>query len=147
MTTREASAYIAGEEDNQRIKIVVQQVGYDVYSGKQQLEPFTYVGTFHRWNQMGERLIRIDAGNTKIEAKNGSNSDYYIKVAWWEATVVAGREFIVLDTKQSPDPKVHIYQNNDNSTPNAYGIGDDDAGFITTDEEVEVIRLKANYVR
>lgn len=137
MTTREASAYIAGDKDNQRIKIVVQQVGYDVYSGKQQLEPFTYVGTFHRWNQMGERLIRIDASNTKIEAKNGSSSDYYIKVTWWEATVVAGREFIVLDTKQSPDTKVHIYKNNDNNTPNAYGVGDDDAGFITTDEEVE----------
>lgn len=137
IATREASAYIAGDKDNQRIKIVVQQVGYDVYSGKQQFDPFTYVGTFHRWNQMGERLIRIDASNTKIEAKNGSSGDYYIKVAWWEATVVAGREFIVLDTKQSPDSRVHIYKGNDGITPNAYGEGDDDAGFNTTDEEIE----------
>lgn len=126
--TREASAYIAGDKDNQRIKITIQQAGYDVYYGNLQIEPFSYVGTFHRWNQMGERLIRIDASNTKSAAGNP------IQVNWWEATVVAGREFIVLDREITKDSRVHIYK--DDTTFNPYGEGDD-PGFTTTDEEVE----------
>lgn len=131
-TAREASAYIAGDKDNQRIKITVQQDSYDVYYGNEQLQPYTYVGTYHRWNQTGERLIRIDASSTKTSAGNT------IKVAWWEATVVAGREFIVLDTEISKDPRVHIYKN-DNS-PNPYGE-DDDTGFLSDDNYVEQYQL------
>lgn len=129
-TAREASAYIAGDEDNQRIKITVQQDSYDVYYGNEQLQPYTYVGTYHRWNQTGERLIRIDASNSSTSASTS------VKVAWWEATVVAGREFIVLDTEQSTDERVHIYKDNDHSTPNPYGEGDD-TGFLSDDNYVE----------
>lgn len=119
-TPREASAYIAGEKDNQRIKVTVQQDSYDVYYGNLQLQPYTYVGTFHRWNQTGERLIRIDASHP-----GGSSTG----IGWWEATVVAGREFIVLDTEITKDSRVHIYKSSDSSQPNPYGEGDDDSGF------------------
>lgn len=127
-SAREASAYIAGDEDNQRIKITVQQDSYDVYYGNEQLHPYTYVGTYHRWNQTGERLIRIDAGNSKTSTGN------IIKVAWWEATVVAGREFIVLDTEISKDPRVHIYKSD--HSPNPYGV-EDDPEFLSDDNYVE----------
>lgn len=130
---REASAYIAGENDDQRIKILVQQSGFDIYYKKENIEPFTYVGVFHRWNQTGERIIRIDGS----QVKDPNNPDTEARsISWWRATVVAGRDFIVLDTKKSEDPRLHVYKNNDDSTPNPYGV-DDDPNFETTDDYVE----------
>ncbi|HHV86377.1 MAG TPA: hypothetical protein GXX42_11285 [Petrimonas sp.] len=48
-----------------------------------------YIGTFHRWNETGERLI--------FGANTGT----------WTATVDAGDTFVILDTQKSPDPNIN----------------------------------------
>lgn len=114
---REASLFVAGNKENQRVRVYVQQNNFDVYSGKLQITPYTYVGTFHRWNQTAERLIRINAKSALPESS-----------VWWQATVVAGREFIVLSTEVSNDKGI-------NCVNNPYGINDN--AHYTTDEAIE----------
>lgn len=115
---REASLFVSGSEDSQRVRIYVQQDKFDIYSGNIQIKPFTYVGTFHRWNQTAERLIRIDASQS---LGGGTN-------VWWQATVVSGREYIVLSTEISKDGGI-------NCVNNPLGVGDNPR--YATDESVE----------
>lgn len=77
-------------------RILIEQPLYNIYSeivGQAKIAPYTYVGTFHRHNQTGERIIRVD---TKISG--GS-------VARWRVFVIAG-DFIKLSTERSEDPGV-----------------------------------------
>ncbi|WP_298649053.1 hypothetical protein [uncultured Proteiniphilum sp.] len=74
---------------------------------------FPYIGTFHRWNETGERLI------------------FGINTGAWTATVDAGDTFVVLDTQKSPDPNINtenagnaeLYQVTGNATT-VSGTGD-----------------------
>ena len=69
-----------------RVKIKVAQYAFDIFEYNGQINN-TYVGTFHRWNQVGERVIYMP---------NPSSV--------WVATVVAGQDFIKLAPGGSSDP-------------------------------------------
>lgn len=96
VTERDGEFYVAEAQDGGRTKVVFHQEKLDVYNDLVQLKPYTYVGTFHRWNQTAERIIRI-----KTE-----ESDPNFR---WTAVVVAGQDFIMLDTNRSPDRGITTY--------------------------------------
>lgn len=105
VTDRVGTLYMARANDKGRAKVILKQKKLDIYRDKIQIEPFTYVGTFHRWNQTGERIIRIQpkvAGPTSL----------------WTVVVVEGQDWIELSTTQSPDPGLGTdpYGRGDNSS-------------------------------
>lgn len=126
---REAMLYVAGEKDDQRIKIMVQQTTFDVYKQAVQLEPYAYVGTFHRWNETGERLIRI-----RTDFKS-TTSGYDPSKVYWQADVVAGREFIVLDLLETQDAGIKIF--NGPGKTNVNWNGQTDNPNVTTSAAIE----------
>jgi hypothetical protein len=70
-----------------------------------------YVGAFWKADQTGERLIRIRRPTTgTLNAADGA----------WNATVIVGGEWIVLDTKSSDDQQV--WTNNPTSSGNVSGF-------------------------
>lgn len=113
---REASFYVTSKNDEQRSRVLIQQDKFDVYRDEsiEQILPHSYVGTFHRWNQTAERIIRMDA------------SAYCAGYEQWTATVVSG-DFIVLSTDDPADRGIHKNQ--------PYGVGDDPE--YKTDEDIE----------
>lgn len=115
---REAQLYISGGQGKPRTRILVQQSPYEIYKDatNKQIEK-AYVGTYHRWNQTGERVIRIDQGD---------NTD---PNAVWTATIVAGKDFIKLSDKPSPDNNIYF---ND-----PYGDRTGNAPQFNTDDKVE----------
>ena len=126
---REASIYLSGDAQGERIRVHVQQSAADIYTGTAQIKPFSYVSAFWRANQTGERIIRMYASmdareyNTPIRTLNSNwGNPKSIAYLWWQADVVAGREWIVLDDGPSKDPNVKKYTGT--NTPNPYGIGD-----------------------
>ncbi len=112
---REASFYVTSKNDEQRSRVLIQQDKFDVYRDEsiEQILPHSYVGTFHRWNQTAERIIRMDA------------KAYCSGSEQWTATVVSG-DFIVLSTD---DPSEGIHKDQ------PYGVGDDPK--YKTDEDIE----------
>lgn len=87
-------------------RISIKQPRYDIYTeviGQAKVAPYTYVGTFHRHDQVGERIIRV-----KAEINGG-------KVTKWRVFVVYG-DFIRLSLDPSLDGGV--------GTTNFYGDGD-----------------------
>lgn len=128
LTHREAAVYVSGSTDDSRTKVIVQQGAMDIYSQSRQLQPFGYVGTFHRWNQTGERLIRMDASGSFDEV--GARG-----TVWWQAAVVAGNEFIVLDTEPTRDSGITIFS--PDGTVNAFGDTPCDEPTWQTDAEIE----------
>lgn len=113
-TARTAQLFIASKSEEQRTRVYVEQGKIDVYTENNTVAPYTYVGTFHRWNQTAERLIRIKATQSDAEV-TGS----------WSATVVYGN-FIVLSTSPSKDPGIKSYSPHGEPT-----------AVYTTDESVE----------
>lgn len=113
-TARTGQLFIASKNDEQRIRVYIEQNKIDVYTENQTIAPYTYVGTFHRWNQTAERIIRIEAIQSKTEV-----------VGSWSATVVYG-DFIVLSTSRPKDAGIDPY--------NPYG---ESTAVHTTDESIE----------
>lgn len=90
-------------------RVLIKQDMFNVYQevqGKAALQPYTYVGTFHRHNQTAERIIRVDS---KIVAGNTYQ---------WRAFVIYG-DFIRLSVTDSEDPGINeddFYGQGDNTT-------------------------------
>lgn len=90
-------------------RVLIKQEMFNVYhevQGKAVLQPYTYVGTFHRHNQTAERIIRIDS---KIAEGNAYQ---------WRAFVIYG-DFIRLSLTDSEDPGINeddFYGQGDNTT-------------------------------
>lgn len=95
VTDRTGTLYIARSNDKGRVKVILKQKKLDIYRDKIQIEPYTYVGTFHRWYQTGERIIRIQP---KIAGPTSR----------WTVVVVEGQDWIELSTRRSPDPGLGI---------------------------------------
>lgn len=96
VSVRSGEFYVASLNHTGRIKVMFRQEKLDVYTQLSQIKPYTYVGTFHRANETAERIIRI-----KSIKKNPKDT--------WTAIVVAGNDFIELDTHDSPDPGINKY--------------------------------------
>lgn len=98
--------YLAHSDDQGKVKVIYTQEYLDVYKGYVQIRPYTYVATFHRWNETAERLIRIKAIEQDPNKK-------------WTAIVVSGEEWIELDTNPSQDSGItmHPYGYNEASYP------------------------------
>lgn len=90
VSERTGEFYVSSIKNEGRKKIVFYQEKLDVYSQLAQIKPYTYVGTFHRYNETAERIIRIKS------IKSNPNDI-------WSAIVVSGQDFIELDTHDSPD--------------------------------------------
>lgn len=117
--TREASIYLAGDTQGERIRVHVQQLAADVYNNITKIEPFSYVGAFWRHNQTAERIIRM------YGKQDANGNPQTAPGFWWQANVVAGQEWVVMDTN---DPGTvngeQVRRYNGGTTPNPYGIGD-----------------------
>lgn len=85
-TNRSCDLICARRNHEGRVRIKIAQYAFDIFEYDGQINN-TYVGTFHRWNQVGERVISM--------ANPGSI---------WVATVVAGQDFITLASGGSTDP-------------------------------------------
>lgn len=112
------------EDEIGNARVLIKQKMFDVYTPTQSqalLRPFTYIATFHRWNQTGERIIRVDA---KV-AGQGSPANVN-----WRAHVISG-DFIRLSKTRSTDQGVGHY--------NFYGAGDNTN--YPTGESVEVLQV------
>lgn len=95
-SSREAQLYISGGQGKPRSRILIQQDAYEVYHDARNVQiEKAYVGTFHRWNQTAERIIRIDASKYNTEGYK------------WAATVVSGSDFIVLSTEKPRDSNIY----------------------------------------
>ena len=103
---RHGEFYLAHSDNQGKIKVLYAQEYLDIYKGYVQIKPYTYVGTFHRWNETAERLIRIKAIEQDPNRK-------------WTAIVVSGDEWIELDTNPSQDKGItmHPYGYNEASYP------------------------------
>lgn len=85
-TDRTCDLICARKNHEGRVRVKVAQYAFDIFEYDGQINN-AYVGTFHRWNQVGERVIYM--------ANPG---------AIWVATVVAGHDFITLAPGGSADP-------------------------------------------
>lgn len=123
VSERTGEFYVAASDNEGRTKIWFYQEKLDVYTQLVQIKPYTYVGTFHRADQTAERIIRIrplvpDASKV------------------WTAMVVAGEDFIELDTDRSPDSGITEYPYGyDESDPN--NTAKYDNAVWKTDAEIE----------
>lgn len=101
---RNGEFYLTHSNDQGKIKVVYTQEYLDVYKGYIQIKPYTYVATFHRWDETAERLIRIKAIEQDPSKK-------------WTAIVVSGEDWIELDTNPSQDRGItmHSYGYNEAS--------------------------------
>lgn len=118
---RTGQFFVASAKDEGRTKIQFYQEAMDVYQGSMQIQPYTYVGTFHRWNQMAERVIRI-----KTISKDANAS--------WTARVIKGEDFIELDEHRSPDTGITMYPYGCNDV---YNPTVKDNAQWTTDDDIE----------
>lgn len=99
---RDGVLYFMRANEDGRVKVLLQQKKLDIYRDKVQIKPNTYVATFHRWYQTGERVIRIQPDIAKSTSK-------------WVAVVVEGQDWIELSAARSPDQGL---------TDHPYGVGD-----------------------
>lgn len=102
---RKAQLYVASRNNEQRTRVHVEQDFLDVYSGRVDIEPFTYVGVFHRWNETGERIIRIKADQRGFVGTPGVSGSVVNITGDWIATVVHG-DFIKLSTDAPADNNI-----------------------------------------
>lgn len=95
---REAIIYMARSNENGRTKVKILQPEVNIFDNAKQPIKNPYVGAFWRYNQTGERVIKMyDAnGNT---VSSGSTP--------WFAEVVAGRDFIKLISGGSADGAIY----------------------------------------
>ena len=102
----------------------------------------TYVGTFHRWDEMGERLIRIP----------GAGTDHTLGVQYqsdWMAFVGeenGARDWLVLDTQDSGAgvnywENVHDVEEYDPAYQPRYGGGLSVSGTVTPDKPYIFFRV------
>lgn len=117
---RKGEFFMTHSNDEGKIKFIYTQEYLDVYTGMVQIKPYTYVGTFHRWDETAERIIRIKP----VDADPAKH---------WSAIVVEGEDFIELDTDRSPDPGITLFPFGfDNNNPN-----NKDNALYKTSREIE----------
>lgn len=122
------------KDEGGNTRVLIKQPVHDAYTdiiGQAKLAPYTYVGTFHRHDQVGERIIRVD---TKIVG--GS-------VAKWRAFVIYG-DFIRLTTTPSADGGIGVqnfYGNGDSTTNFGYDV----EKYKVTDGKTD-IRAMQSYI-
>lgn len=117
---RRGEFFLTHSNEEGKIKFMYTQEYLDVYTGMVQIKPYTYVGTFHRWNETAERIIRI-------KPLDPDPSKH------WSAIVVEGEDFIELDTDKSPDPGITIFPYGfDENNP-----GHSDNALYKTSQEIE----------
>lgn len=130
---RQGEFFLTHSDDQGKIKVVYTQDYLNVYTGYVQIKPYTYVGTFHRWNETAERLIRIKAIEQDPNKK-------------WTAIVVSGDDWIELDTNPSQDKGItmHPYGYNEAAYPWSSGamgptsaVADGDNAIYRTAAAVE----------
>ncbi|GGJ85590.1 hypothetical protein GCM10007084_06560 [Parabacteroides faecis] len=123
VSERDGEFYVASSKDDGRTKVMFHQEKLDVYTGLAQIRPYTFVGTFHRWNQKAERIIRIRSFEKDRTKK-------------WTAVVIVGQDFIELDTDKSNDSKISLnpYGWDDPDNPTSY---DPEEPLYSTDEAIE----------
>lgn len=90
MKPRTAYYHITADDRLTAVVTVTQDFDFDMGTIVPSVMSYGYVGAFWRADQTGERLIRIR------RSANGTSID-----GTWTATVVVGRDWIVLDTEQS----------------------------------------------
>lgn len=101
MAPRTGYIHISGDNRVDAVVKVEQDFKFDLFNLIQTPLSKGYVGAFWRADQTGERLIKI----TRSFQDTPSSID-----GTWTATVVEGRDWIVLDTDDSSD--VNIYTDN-----------------------------------
>lgn len=99
-TARKAQAFITSKNNEQRYRVHVEQNYLDVYSDANPIKPYTYAGTFHRWNETAERIIRIEADQIKYSEPGAVRIN-----GTWIASVVYG-DFIMLSTNPSNESAI-----------------------------------------
>lgn len=105
-------------------RVMIKQSVHDIYTdvqGQAKITTYTYVGTFHRHNQMGERIIRVKTDITGQEPIR------------WQVRVLSG-DFIKLSNEGSKDPGVGR---------DFYGIGDNTTIF---GDAVEKYPVEGNHI-
>lgn len=85
-TDRSCNLMCARKNHEGRVRISVAQYAFDIFEYNGQINN-TYVGTFHRWNQVGERVVSMPNPGSV-----------------WVVSVVAGQDFIKLAAGGSSDP-------------------------------------------
>lgn len=102
VNNRYGELFLSRQEEEGRVKILVKQDFLDIIDldndpldGK----VFSYVGTFHKWNQTGERLIKTIQSPYQFNYMNLEGP--------WKASVLVGQEWIILDTEESSDPNIY----------------------------------------
>lgn len=91
-----AIVYLTRQSNEGRLKLYVKQYNYNVADNSGQIADLAYVGTFHRWSQSGERVIRI--GDKTFDPANGGA---------WKACVIIGEGWIKLGSGGSKDPNIY----------------------------------------
>lgn len=91
---REALLYLSRANEKGRTKVKIYQPFFNIFDKEVTPIKNPYVGTFHRYNQTGERVIKMGGTSTGT----------------WVAEVVMGRDFIKLVKGGSEDSQ--IYQMN-----------------------------------
>lgn len=126
LAERDGEFYVANAQDEGRTRVVFHQEKLDVYKGSLQIQPYTFVGVFHRWNQTAERIIRIKTLISDEKAR-------------WIARMIVGEDFIELDEHRSPDAGITIYPYGckDIDNPNPSSFTDADHAQWTSDDEIE----------
>lgn len=99
-----------------RVRVKVAQYAFDILNKGGQLQS-AFAGTFHRWNQVGERIIKMKHQGTTA----------------WVASVVEGRDFIVLAAGASSDPKVGTIQHGD---AELYSVLGSKTSIVGTSEDI-----------
>lgn len=88
---RDALLFLSRANENGRTKIRIHQSTFDIFDKEEKPIENPYVGTFHRHNQTGERVIKMGDANTTV----------------WIAEVVSGKDFIKLKKGGSEDPEIY----------------------------------------
>lgn len=115
--TRNGEVFLAKSNEQGRAKVLFWQEGLDLYTNPVEIVPFTYVGTFHRSSETGERIIRIPV-----------KSDYFPQGTLWRATVIVGQEWIRLSKNRSLDNGTGLNPYGTGDNPNWYTSNSIEAG-------------------
>lgn len=138
---REGSVDFFLKNEGGNARALIKQPVHDVYTdvvGQAKIAPYTYVGTFHRHDQIGERIIRVD---TKIVGGTAAR---------WRAFVVSG-DFIRLSTTPSEDKGVGVKnfygtadkgESEDNTTNFGYAV----ESFKLKDGKTDTGTIESGYI-
>lgn len=109
---RSGIATLVRGRDSRRVKVYLDQMS------NIQKQRFSYVATFHRHDQVGERLILM-------EGTNFDNYGHVPTVGEWSATVIHGHDFIRMDTDKCGRDV--------NDATKAWAVGTDAEDYLVAD--------------